>query len=128
MIYSSIKALFIAEPHNSFYTSMSGKIYCGESQGTTGSLPYFVSDRVSQKPIYWFDNNGEDYLWIFKIYAKSKLEVEGYEEQLHLLYDDCALVVSGYHTMRMERTESRTMRTGNAWCSITNYRIKIDRS
>lgn len=128
MIYTGIKTLFDALPHSDFYNSMNGKLYCGEVKFSSGSMPYCVSERVSQKPKFWFDNDGETYLWRFKIYDKNKLKVETYEEQLHAVYDEAELVVSGYHTMRMERTDSRTIRVDTSWCSITTYRIKIDRS
>jgi len=128
MISEAIKTLFDALPHSDFYNSMNGKLYCGEVKFSAASLPYCVSDRVDQKPMFWFDNDGEDYLWRFKIYDKNKLVVEDYEQQLHELYDEADLVVAGYHTMRMERKNSRTMRVEQAWCSITTYRIKIDRS
>lgn len=107
---------------------MGGKIYCGEIKFANAKLPYFISDRVDQKPMYWFDKDGENYLWRFKIYDKSKLKLEQYESQLFSLFDDCELSVSGYHTMRMERRSTMTLREQTVWVSITTYSIKIDRS
>ena len=127
-IITGIYSKFTAEPANSLYTALGGRLYHAEAP-QNATFPYAVVFIVSHEHDWVFDDEFEEALVQFSIFTNERSAVTagtlwGY---LKSLYDDATITVSGYTQISMIRGQSRLIRdeTGNIWHYSVDYDVMV---
>lgn len=127
-LLTGIYTLFAAEPHNTFYTAIGGRMYHAEAnQGAT--FPYCVVSTISHEHDWNFTDTFENVLVQFSIFTNesSASNIGAHWGKLIALFDDASITVSGYSQVNLYREQSRLLRDpgNNVWHYATDYEVVI---
>jgi hypothetical protein len=125
-IISKFTALNDLSERNSFYTSVSGKLYKGRAP-QNATLPYAVFNLISDVPEWTFNTDFVRMRYQFDLYSSnnSSVEVENMYTYLNTLFDWCSLAVDGHDHVHMKRELARLTRDpeDDNWHYIVDFEI-----
>jgi hypothetical protein len=134
VVAQAITTLFAATSgappvHNSFYTSVGGRLYNTQAPQNT-KFPYATFSFVAGTPDWMFRENLENLLIQFSLFSatgSSNQEIETIYEYMKDLFDWAPLNVSGYTTlwMRRETDHGLTCDDFNIWTHPIDYRLYL---
>lgn len=132
-LFTAIKARLDAKTgdpaaNNAAYIALGGRLYLHMApQGATA--PYAVYMLISNVPDWTFTDGHERATIQFSIYsaAQSASEVCDAMDALQALYDDCALAVTGFSPLYMQRGLSRLLRDEDTWAYHVEYDVLLEK-
>jgi hypothetical protein len=113
-IRTAIYSKFTANPANSFYTGLGGKLYYAQSPQVTSiasACPYAVFYILSDTADWTFREKFDYYTVQFSLYDTTATLVETHFANLISLYDDAVLSITGFSHVWCKRE----MATGAIW-------------
>jgi len=119
--------------HNAAYLALGGRLRLGQAW-RNDPPPYCVYSMVSQMAGWTFTNAEETFRIQFSVWSQTSdvSEVQTAAEALWALFDDCALTVTGYRHVFMQRELSVLLRedVGDEtwWHHATDYRVMLEKS
>ena len=119
--------------HNAAYLALGGRLYLGQAP-QSATVPYCIYTMVSQVAGWTFTNAEETFRVQFSVWSQSASAVEALDAAAALwaLFDDCALTVTGYRHVYMQRELSVLLREDAGdeiwWHHATDYRIMLEKS
>lgn len=126
-------AIFAKLSGSALSTAIGGRLHFTIApQG--GTLPFVVYEMVSGVPEWTFTEEMESVRVQFTIIsdASSAIEAENIYGNLTALYDDCALTITGYKAIWMQRTFQHLTREGDgagtAWQYVVEYHIYMEKN
>jgi len=113
-----------------FYTDMGGRLRLFTALQNE-AYPFCTYTLIGNGLETWFDGETQELISVqFNIYANesSAQNITDYFEDLKTLYDECALSVTGWSHLRMERNWAYLLRDekNNVWQYSVQYRIRIE--
>lgn len=115
---------FTAEPHNSLYNAVGGRLYHQEAPQCS-TFPYVIMQAVYEEHDWTFTEEIESILVQFTIYsqARSAANIGNLCSYLKSLYDDADLIVVGFTPVHMIRSNAQLLRDpkNNMWQYIIEY-------
>ena len=93
------------------------------------SKPYCIFYLINAVPdeTETFNAAAEDIEIQFSIFSTTGFEVMGLADDLHALFDNCQLTVSGYDFIQMKRQFFKIFKDGDSYQAVTTYSILIEK-